>query len=87
MRGTVEMTSPEFIDKDGNVPAPIAARLELARELYELSLKNSKEDCILRTATCLTISSSSFHSWPFNLQDQTMAKKLINGSLMLKVLL
>ena len=55
MRGTVEMTSPEFIDKDGNVPAPIAARLELARELYELSLKNSKEDCILRTATCLTI--------------------------------
>jgi hypothetical protein len=50
-----ESQSNEIYDCAGNVNPEIADKFQCASEIYELALKYSEQDCVLKTAVCLTI--------------------------------
>ena len=50
-----ELQSKEIYDSAGNVIPEIADKLQCSSEIYELALKYSEQDCVLKTAVCLTI--------------------------------
>ena len=50
-----EFVSKEIYDCAGNLNPEIADKFKCASEIYELALKYSEQDCVLKTAVCLTI--------------------------------
>ena len=50
-----ELLFKEIYDSSGNILPEIADKFQCASEIYELALKYSEQDCVLKTAVCLTI--------------------------------
>ena len=50
-----DLLEKEIYDCAGNVIPEIADKLQCSSEIYELALKYSEQDCVLKTAVCLTI--------------------------------
>ena len=50
-----DLLEKEIYDCAGNVNPEIADKLQCSSEIYELALKYSEQDCVLKTAVCLTI--------------------------------
>ena len=50
-----ELLFKEIYDSSGNILPEFADKFQCASEIYELALKYSEQDCVLKTAVCLTI--------------------------------
>ena len=50
-----ELLFKEIYDSSGNILPEFADKLQCSSDIYELALKYSDQDCVLKTAVCLTI--------------------------------
>ena len=65
-----ELLEKEIYDCAGNVIQEIADKLQCTSDIYELALKYSEQDCVLKTAVCLTVllGLSLPEAWKFTLE-------------------